>query len=457
MGSFEQTEKLWEDILTATNRCKYEEAIGLRNRLFLDLNEKVRIKNSLIVLIHILFTLFARPRRFKQSIARNNILFYFPYNTNAMFNSLYPVFQEAQKRDRVGLVIKDQTINEIQASIVKNDVFKYSNYLLRIRYLYLSVKATINLRNCLCLIRNESKVNYKFHFVENVFHFYLVFLCQKSFSKIFSVANPSCIISTSDYFPIDYALFATANNLKVPSYVIQHGIIGMSYFPFTASVLCVHGEYSFDDLVRKGCPKDKLAMTGMPASDSLFINKKLDLRIEKMEGVTNVLFLSDTQGASVYPAVYKEYFEVLSKTIDVNAKLNWIVKLHPAEDASFYNQLVEKYPDRFEILPKETTLIEAFNKCDIAATIWSTAGLEAMIAGLPLLVFDVTPEVYNYAWWPKFGGGRFFSEVISKDYCLEFNMEDRDNWNKIQHEFLGKYFANSGRASVEVINTILNG
>ncbi len=66
--------------------------------------------------------------------------------------------------------------------------------------------------------------------------------------------------------------------------------------------------------------------------------------------------------------------------------LDLVVKIHPVlENKEDYEKLVEKWQFR---LCQHENLCELVSKCDMAITLMSTAGLDVMVAGKPLIIYN---------------------------------------------------------------------
>lgn len=280
----------------------------------------------------------------------------------------------------------------------------------------------------------------------------MICLTEIVFSELIKKQSPIAVISTSDFFPIDYALFNTANKLNVPTYLLQHGIIGISHIPFTAKKIIVYGELNKEELIRKGVDSKRIILGGMPASDIVFNNKR---EVFKATSIRRILILSDTQGALLYPSVYSEYLKVLKALVCNNPEITFSIKLHPAENCNAYVENSFLAVPNFSILPKETSLSDSFSVADIALTIWSTAGIDAMLYGIPLIVMDVNEDVKKYAWWPEYNGGVYFSQLGLERKEHKFANLDFTNVLVNQEIFLKKYFSNRGY-SAESINSIIS-
>ncbi|MGO9374711.1 MAG: hypothetical protein ACLQBD_21790 [Syntrophobacteraceae bacterium] len=281
----------------------------------------------------------------------------------------------------------------------------------------------------------------------------------KGLERLYDEWEPSCVVSTSDFWPFEHAVFAEARRVGVLSFVIQHGITNHFWWPFVADKLLLWGQPFYDEIRGLGAPQSRLAICGMPATDQLFLTYQANTSVAQSSPAKSYLILSETQNCVTYKKLYSDYKTLLKASIAATPSIRWLVKLHPVEDQSFYTDMLDGSFPNLSILPKETTLEEAIKLADVACTIWSTAGLEAMVMRRPLVVFDIVPLVRQYAWWPKFGGGTYIS---SEDAMMHFIGQASTDQRflgclvKGQDDFLTRSFANSGRAAEAVLECISN-
>jgi hypothetical protein len=132
--------------------------------------------------------------------------------------------------------------------------------------------------------------------------------------------------------------------------------------------------------------------------------------------------------------------------------------LHPSEDDKFYQEMMH-FPN-FRVLPKTTTLEQAVTEADVACTLWSTSGLEAMMMRRPLVVLDLDPMIYDLAWWPKGGGGVYISSIEALQGFVKNASSDVQFLREIvaqQNEFLGQSYAHPGAAAEAALDAIAEG
>lgn len=135
----------------------------------------------------------------------------------------------------------------------------------------------------------------------------------------------------------------------------------------------------------------------------------------------------------------------------------WKIKLHPAEDDSFYRRMGAAVFSHLKFHPKQTSLEDAVSDADVVTTLYSTSGLEAMIMDRPLIVATDSPRGQELAWWPSMGGGTYAHSA--EDFSLQVRNLMGNDIYRAQHlarqrDFLAKSFANQG-SSAKYIATLL--
>ena len=106
---------------------------------------------------------------------------------------------------------------------------------------------------------------------------------------------------------------------------------------------------------------------------------------------------------------------------------------------------------------KIATLEESVTQADVACTLWSTSGLEAMLMRRPLVVFDLVPLVQDYAWWPNRGGGTYVSTAGAMlDFVKRASSDGQFLTSLVtrQEQFLAETFVNPGQAADAVLDTV---
>jgi hypothetical protein len=262
--------------------------------------------------------------------------------------------------------------------------------------------------------------------------------------------KPLSILSTGDFWPVDYNLMTAAREWNIPTLMLQHGMMAPFWWPFVADKLALWGPIFAREIEQLGAPSDRLVFAGMPITDTTFRRTRRTVRPRKFRNSPTILLIANTQSRLRVPETYARYGNFLREIVPSLPNVRWLVKLHPREDDRFYreNGLLEY--DAFHVLPKSTSLDRAFKDSDIAVVMFSTAGLEALASGLPLIVPSLDNDVVEHTWWPRFGGGAFapdggrFLEIVSQ---LRKSETSRRDLLTQQNEFLDLAFSNQGNAA----------
>ena len=236
----------------------------------------------------------------------------------------------------------------------------------------------------------------------------------------------------------------------MPTLILQHGMMAPFWWPFVADKLALWGPIFANEMENLGAPRDRLVFTGMPVTDATFRRTRRTARSRKFRDPPTILLIANTQSRLRVPETYARYGNFLREVVPALPGVRWLVKLHPREDDRFYreNGLLEY--DAFHVLPKSTSLDDAFEDSDIAVVMFSTAGLEALTNGLPLIVPALDNDVVEHTWWPRFGGGAFapdagrFLDIVSQ---LRQSETSRRDLLTQQTDFLDRAFSNQGNAA----------
>lgn len=218
------------------------------------------------------------------------------------------------------------------------------------------------------------------------------------------------------------------------------------------------GDADVDGMKSFGAPREKLTAIGMPATDEIFRQAEM-LRSEPFEGERHpvCLILSNTHGRFFEPEVFEKYRQFLTAAVCSMPSVTWKIRLHPSEDDSFYRNMGEAIFQKLQFHPRSFSLQETVADANVVTTIYSTAGLEAMIMNRPLIVAPLTPRVREYAPWPTTGGGTYATSAEDFQAQLTKLVSDRDYHTgqlTRQEEFLTTNFSNRGHAAERIVDLL---
>jgi hypothetical protein len=455
---------VWNTILEVTSRVSGDQAKAIHVLLYTILSEesKETVRLRLRCCRRLLSLLTAPFSRRLPKRPQRHPLFAFIFNTAANMNNLLPVFRAAQERGLHPTVLKGHGVTLDPECLAAKADFIRASGLMALTSLNERFRALTGARALYSAIYRE------FQFVAprwadlvrsnrlRILTELALFLAvTHGLRRLYASWQPSCLVSTSDLWPFDHAVFAEARRMGIPSFVIQHGTTSRCWWPCVADKLLLWGERFRDELLALGAPADRLAVCGMPAADSLFRRYQQDGFDRRREAASSYVILSHTHARKMCPNLYSKYGNLVKAVVAETPSVQWLIKLHPSEDECYYKDMAEF--QNLTILPRSTTLEEAITQTDVACTLYSTAGLEAMMMQRPLVVFDLAPIIQEYAWWPKHGGGFYVSTAEAmRDFVKNASSAGTFLSDLVtkQNQFLAQAFAHPGQAAEAVLDTI---
>ena len=460
----EFSDLVWNTILRVTDRVRGDEAKALRVLLYVIFLEESR--ETLLVQLRCfrkLWRLLTAPvGRHVPKAAQGRPLFAFIFNTPANMNNLWSVFNAAQQRSwqptvltGYGVDLDSESVRATVSLIKPSELMAVTTMSERLNALkaawahYLAICdefARAGPRWVRVVQNNRIRI---------LAELAMFMALSRALRRLYSAWKPSAIVSTSDLWPFDHAVFSEARRMGIPSFVIQHGTTSRCWWPCVADKLLLWGERFRDELLTLGAPADRLAVCGMPAADSLFRRYKQHGFDQPRKAASSCVILSHTHVRKTYPDLYSKYENLVKAVVAATPSVQWSIKLHPSEDECYYNHMADL--QNFKILPRSTTLEEAITQTDVACTLYSTAGFEAMMMQRPLVVFDLAPIIQEYAWWPKHGGGFYVSTAEAmRDFVKNASSAGTFLSDLVtkQNQFLAQAFAHPGQAAEAVLDTI---
>lgn len=454
---------LWQDIVAATDNLG-PEATALRIPLLVELRQSPRgLRERLGAAIRVCSPFLTLSREHCKNSQKGRALFCFPHGSPSNINNLLPVAREACRRGLLGGILATQSASAnlqefagiapivlVEHLLGQSSIRERVGNAARVVKEYRQITATLSNRlQGFRLKRRRARL---------AMEVTISVLYASACEHVLDSWLPSCIISTSDFWPFEHQLFCQASRRQIPSLVIQHGAIDNFWWPFVADVYCMWGDAHADQMQRIGAPAERLKILGMPATDKLFGRATTEQCKPIKTGIQPVcLLLSQTNGKTYEPEVFRCYRQFLAEAIHLMPFVTWRVKLHPLEDDSFYREMGDTVYERLTFYPKQVSLEDAVKDADVATTVFSTAGLESMVMNRPLIVAPAAPRVQELAWWPAMGGGTYAAsahEFQTQLIKLTSNPDYRAQQMDAQQEFLSKSFANQGHAAERIVDLL---
>jgi hypothetical protein len=454
---------LWRGIVSATADFG-PEATALRIPLFVDFRQLPGSwKKDIAAIIKAGAQFLTLPRKPGKNSRTGRVLFCFPHGTPSNLNNLLPVAREAHRRGLLGGILTVRHVSTalkefagVVPIVLADEVIGELGFLERFENGTRIAKEYRKIWKALCRHLPEFRLaGRRMILVRSLIQSVLYgVVCEKVLARTL----PSCIISTSDFWPLEHQLCCQASRRQIPSIVIQHGVLDYMCWPFVSDLCSLWGDAHAAQFLKLGAPPQRLVVLGMPATDTLFARTgSVRGGLTRSRDQAICLILSQTNGIDEEPAMFLSFRQFLTEAMTLLPFITWKVKLHPIEDDSFYREMGDAIYRRLVFHPKHVSLVEAVDDADVVTTLFSTAGLESMIMDRALIVAPATPRVREIAWWPSMGGGAY--ATTAQDFAIQMTKLTSDsNYRRrqldMQREFLSRNFANPGHAAERIVDLL---
>lgn len=208
------------------------------------------------------------------------------------------------------------------------------------------------------------------------------------------------------------SLALAARQEGLPSVVMLHGAVGhpIGALPVVADRVAVFGPHFTRWFVERGVDRERIVEVGAPRFAPAEIDRERERAALGVEGDRRllVLALQHCNRATFFANVHwshREWRRVVEAALAVTAErddLHLLIKLHPsAEDGETWQRWLAEQPAqrRLSMVQSEPAAEPLLAAADALITGWSTLGLEAIVAGVPLLTvnFAGRPTPIEYA------------------------------------------------------------
>jgi hypothetical protein len=178
----------------------------------------------------------------------------------------------------------------------------------------------------------------------------------------------------------------------VPHGLIDHTRPELRFFP-PADMFLAWGDQMRDDLMRSELPaRTEVVAVGWPHLESSLERHQSPTDQGDPDGHRRIVLVAFGRPSRVVQrATYEAAAREVLETSIAREDLKFVIKVHPADSSGFWQSLVgERY--------KNVEVLEKGNLEDVLASAWvvvtrhSTAGAEAICAGKPLVVVDISED-----------------------------------------------------------------
>jgi hypothetical protein len=324
-----------------------------------------------------------------------------------------------------------------------NNVYSYCTKDIKVRAKEISEKLYQKwkkIRNKKALLMNESKSYWPY--LKPAFDLFfskgflkILVMHYETVKEIISTQNIKTLTITAENSLFERCLIAAAKGYDLPVLRLSHGpsedspksgLIGKAY-------KLVLGEAQKNNLMENGFPKDKIIVVGPVIFDD---TKKYISEKDKKE--KNILIATMVTYIRSYTLSEEVYFTRIERILKDIKKIDGCkvrIKLHPRElpkekRIADYERILTKLGfTNYEIIPGDATrdeFYESMNWCDVFVSFGSTASIEAMIIGRPVVNIDILGNNYVSGWLKKINVTLNLNHDADMQKAIETAIEDQD-------------------------------
>jgi len=218
------------------------------------------------------------------------------------------------------------------------------------------------------------------------------------------------LLCLEDWNPMGKARVAKAEAMDIPSVVIQHGIFARE---FHIQYSYPRGRYNFvwgpayiDPYLSDGFPRENIFETGLTTIDVIFSRPKDGADVDDFmrsigvpDGKKRILWTNSPIHIAYLSVSQKKYLAEIRGVFEMmrDRKETLIVKPHQIESPAIYKAIAREVD--YEPIIMTRDLPKLIYGSDVVIINNSTVGLQALIAGKPLVLFTTQAEgdILSYA------------------------------------------------------------
>lgn len=222
------------------------------------------------------------------------------------------------------------------------------------------------------------------------------YLYREAYERLFTANRLlEAVITHNDFTISSYLACVVAHEAGVKSFTLQHGFPTQEYFPTSAEFYLVWGRRFRDYMASRPGMRSNLIVAGAPRFDGLakarkshaMMRRKREENGTSCRGRCDVVFFSQSHSPLFTESEHRLVLAALKPLLE-DHRFHVVVRLHPQETEHGFRRLSGF--DRITIAPRDLSLQETLSSADAAISCNSTAMLEAMAIGVP--VVQIAPE-----------------------------------------------------------------
>lgn len=223
------------------------------------------------------------------------------------------------------------------------------------------------------------------------------------FYWLFSRLKFSALVTMNDSQWNEYVATVVAKTFGIMTYTNQHGELGYlpAYLPVVSDRIFVWGEAHRDIFVNNGTPEEQVVVSGNPKFDIVYSWYRSNAPrikqafVSRHEMAANQLVVTYLASEIIDATIARELLSVFCGACN-DLEVNVVIKLRPQvlSQRRQYQRWLKEFGLRQKCVMLEYEgLFDVLSATDIAVTYTSSAGLEAIGFGVPVMVMNMIPDV----------------------------------------------------------------
>lgn len=211
---------------------------------------------------------------------------------------------------------------------------------------------------------------------------------------LISNVKPDIVILLNEISLSDRLAGLVSAQVGTPSISIQHGLyIGYAYRKLATDKVIVWGTEPKKFWEQRGCKPDQVISVGSFAHEKWrdLIGRNHTVLSEGKK--PQILFLGQNPAAFISAQTHRKTVAAIFDAIQLLPEYDFMIKPHPAENPEPYHAAYKKLSSNVNVEIRSTGSVEdVILESDLVITVFSTAGLEAMLLGKPVIVLNLSQE-----------------------------------------------------------------